>query len=135
MNVQLVELPHHHLLVRRLTLAMTFGRRWLGWQFHRPVTEEQGLLLIPCRSIHTWWMRFPIQVTWLDRDANVLGVVERLPAWRLAVAPRGTHAVLERPAGVRPPAIGSQLRLYGSADSAARLPTQIQPWWLRDRES
>jgi uncharacterized membrane protein (UPF0127 family) len=58
----------------------------------------QGLLLRPASSIHTFFMRFPIDAVWLDRDLQVVGVTRDIAPWRTA-AQRGARAVVELPAG------------------------------------
>jgi uncharacterized protein len=58
----------------------------------------EGLLLRPAPSIHTAFMRFPIDALFLDRELRVLHVVERLRPWRMA-SKRGARAVLELSAG------------------------------------
>ena len=58
----------------------------------------EGLLLRPASSIHTFFMRFPIDAVWLDRNLVVVGVTRDIAPWRTA-AQRGARAVLELPAG------------------------------------
>jgi uncharacterized protein len=58
----------------------------------------EGLLLRPASSIHTFFMRFPIDAVWLDRDLQVVGVTHDVAPWGTA-AQRGAKAVLELPAG------------------------------------
>ena len=57
-----------------------------------------GIVLAPCSAVHTWFMRFPIDVIFVARDGRVLKTVERLQAWRLAARP-GAFAVIELSAG------------------------------------
>jgi len=57
-----------------------------------------GLLLQPAWSIHTAFMRFPIDAVFLDRELRVLAIAPRVRPWR-AAARLGAHAVLELPAG------------------------------------
>jgi uncharacterized protein len=57
-----------------------------------------ALVLSPCCSIHTAFMRFPIDVVFVDRDGQVTRIVRDLPPWRLAIAPRA-HAVVELAGG------------------------------------
>ncbi len=59
---------------------------------------DEGLLLAPAWSIHTWGMRFPIDVVFIDRDERVLRIVEAMRPWRL-VSQRRAHAVVELAAG------------------------------------
>ncbi|MHB8781330.1 MAG: DUF192 domain-containing protein [Candidatus Geothermincolia bacterium] len=75
-----------------------------------------GLVLRPCRSVHTFGMRYPIDVIFLDREGRVLRVIGRLrprrmtlPVWRAATAlelPAGTA----ESTGTRP---GDRLELAG----------------------
>ena len=58
----------------------------------------QGLFIEPTWSVHTWFMRFPIDVVFLDGDGRVLRIVEAMPPWRMA-ARRGARVALELPAG------------------------------------
>jgi uncharacterized membrane protein (UPF0127 family) len=57
-----------------------------------------GLLLSPEPSVHMFFMRFPIDVVFVDRDWKVLGVRHDLQPWRVAGV-RRAHAALELPAG------------------------------------
>src|SRR6266699_484973 len=60
--------------------------------------ESEGLLITPESSIHTWFMRFPIDVVFLDATLTVLGTRENVGSWRVA-GWRGARSVLELPAG------------------------------------
>jgi uncharacterized membrane protein (UPF0127 family) len=71
----------------------------------------EGLLLRPASSVHTFFMRFPIDVVFLDRALVVLGIHDAIEPWR-AASQRGAKAVLELPAGEssrRGLAVGDQL--------------------------
>jgi uncharacterized protein len=70
-------------------------RGLLGRSEFRP---GEGLLLRPASSIHTCFMRFPIDAVFLDGGLRVLGISDELRPWR-AASRRGAHAVLELPAG------------------------------------
>jgi uncharacterized membrane protein (UPF0127 family) len=75
----------------------------------------EGILLQPASSIHMWFMRFPIDAVFLDRDLRVLRVVRGLQPWRIA-SRRGAHAVLELAEGEcdrRGVAEGQRLRIRG----------------------
>src|SRR3712207_6515464 len=58
----------------------------------------EGLLLRPASAIHTCFMRFPIDVVFLDREWRVVRVADGIAPWR-AASSRGAKAVLELPAG------------------------------------
>ena len=56
------------------------------------------MLIKPTWSVHTAFMRFAIDVLFLDKDLTVLGVERRLKPWRAAFR-RGAHSALELAAG------------------------------------
>jgi uncharacterized protein len=88
--------------------------------------RSEGLLLRPASSIHTFFMRFPIDAVWLDRDLLVVGVTHDVSPWRTA-AQRGARAVLELPAG-EAAALGLEVgeRLF-LRPQAAYVPLQQTP--------
>ena len=57
-----------------------------------------GMVIAPCEGIHTWFMRFPIDVAFVTRDGVVLSVRHALRPWRLAMSLRA-FAVVELPPG------------------------------------
>jgi uncharacterized protein len=82
----------------RCEVADTFLSRGKGLLGRRALDPGEGVLIKPCSSIHMFFMRFPIDAVFLDRDMRVLKVVSDLKPWRMA-AKRGAKAVLEFGAG------------------------------------
>lgn len=82
----------------RCEVAASPRARLRGLLGQRGLRPGEGLLLRPCGSVHTCFLRFPIDVVLLDGDHQVLRVVERMRPWRLA-GRRGTKVVLELAAG------------------------------------
>ena len=79
-------------------IADSVLRRLKGLLGRKALEADEGLLLRPANSVHTAFMRFPIDVVFLDKELNVLDVEEAVPAWRMK-ARRGARAVLELGAG------------------------------------
>ena len=82
----------------RCVLAATALRRLRGLLGRKGLAHDEGLLLRPASSIHTLFMRFPIDVVFLDRELGVVKVVPELGPWRLAFG-RGSRYALELTAG------------------------------------
>lgn len=57
-----------------------------------------ALWIIPCRGVHTWAMRFPIDVVYLDANYNVIHLEESVKPWRFAPVRMDADTVLELPA-------------------------------------
>lgn len=69
----------------RAEVARTFWQRVIGLMGRKSMPEGEGLLILKCNSIHTCFMRFAIDATFLDRDDNVVKVVRNIRPWRLWV--------------------------------------------------
>jgi uncharacterized membrane protein (UPF0127 family) len=74
-----------------------FGRM-RGLLGRRGLEPGGGMLLAPAPSVMTFFMRFSIDVVFLDREHRIVGVSHTLRPWRVAAA-RRAHAALELPAG------------------------------------
>ena len=79
-------------------LADTRAARNRGLLGRDGMEPASALILLPCFSVHTMFMRFPIDVVFVDRDGVVVRVVTDLPPWRMAASFRA-HAVIEMMAG------------------------------------
>lgn len=75
-------------------IADTFLKRLLGLMFRPELPEGKALILDPCSGIHTWFMRFPIDVVYLDRNNMVLKK-ETVYPWRTGSFVKGTKRILE----------------------------------------
>jgi uncharacterized membrane protein (UPF0127 family) len=82
----------------RCVLADTALARARGLLGRKTLPSGEGILLRPASSVHTAFMRFAIDVVFLDRDLRVLKIARNLRPWRTA-ARRKSHSVLELPAG------------------------------------
>jgi len=82
----------------RCAVADGFFSRLLGLLGRRELPPGEGLLISPSSSVHTAFMRFTIDVVFLDRALRIVAVRPRVRPWRLA-ASRGARHVLELPAG------------------------------------
>lgn len=80
-------------------LAQGFWSRFVGLWGRRGLAPGQGLLLTPCSSIHTLFMRFTIDAVFLDNRDAVVKVSPWLRPFRLALGSRRARKVLELPAG------------------------------------
>ena len=64
------------------------------------LSEGEGLWIRPSKSIHTFFMRFPIDVAYLSSDGTVVKICARLRPFRLSAGGRKAHSVLELPPGL-----------------------------------
>jgi uncharacterized protein len=82
----------------RCTLARDTYARMVGLLGRTGLEQGEGLLLQPAGSIHTFFMRFPIDAVFLDKERRVVRIAASVKPWRAALA-RRSRAVLELAAG------------------------------------
>jgi hypothetical protein len=113
MPIQTLRRDDGTIVCERCTVAERPLTRLRGLLGREGLEPGEGLLLRPASAVHTYFMRFPIDVVFLDRALVVVGISDGVDPWR-AASRRGAKAVLELPAGEssrRGLAVGDQLTL------------------------
>lgn len=105
----------------RCRVAATPLTRLKGLLGRGALARGEGLLIKPAGAVHTCFMRFAIDVVFLDRHLDVLGIASRLPPWRFS-GRRGARLVLELAAGEserRGVRAGDRLRIADALGTSA----------------
>ena len=82
-----------------MMLADSFLTRLAGLMFRRRLPPATGLLLVPCNSVHMCFMRFAIDVVYIDKEYKIIKVVKNLKPWVGLSMCRNAWATLEMTAG------------------------------------
>jgi uncharacterized membrane protein (UPF0127 family) len=94
----LVNTTKKTILSDRCHFANTVVKRMVGLLNRRKFAEGEGLLFDRCYGVHTFGMRFPIDILFLDKDLQVIRAVKSLPPYRTSVVRKAVY-VLELPVG------------------------------------
>lgn len=86
------------MLATRAEVADTSAKRRTGLLKHQRLESGEGLWIIPCESVHTFFMKFAIDLVYLDKNKKVRKVRHAVPPWR-ASACFSANSILELPAG------------------------------------
>ena len=81
-----------------MDVADTSAKRRVGLLKHESLAAGTGLWIVPCESVHTFFMKFAIDLVYLDRKKKVKKVRHAVPAWRMSAC-LTAHSILELPAG------------------------------------
>lgn len=81
-----------------IDVADTSEKRRVGLLKHERLEPGTGLWIKPCESVHTFFMKFPIDLVYIDKKQKVRKVRHAVPAWRLSAC-LTAHSILELPAG------------------------------------
>ncbi|HEY1806463.1 MAG TPA: DUF192 domain-containing protein [Terracidiphilus sp.] len=85
-------------LATRLEAAHTGPKRRKGLLGRDGLATGEGLWIAPCESVHTFFMRFPIDLVYLDREQRIKKARSAVGPWRLSAC-LSAHSILELPAG------------------------------------
>ena len=113
MQTQTLKRDDGTIVCERCTVADNPLRRMRGLLGRDGLESGEGLLLRPASAVHTYFMRFAIDVVFLDRSLVVVGIADSVDPWK-ARSRKGAKAVLELPAGEserRGLAVGDRLEL------------------------
>jgi len=119
----LVNARSHVTIASDVNLALTRAERRRGLLGRDSLDASAALVISPCWSIHTMFMRFPIDVIFVDRHGRAVRILTELAPWRIAAA-APAHAVIELAAGtlracdVR---VGDELSLVPPASPALKV--------------
>lgn len=83
----------------RLQCADRMWSRMRGLLGRASIAQDEGLWITPCNSIHMFFMRFAIDVVFIDADFQIVRVFEDLKPWRMARGGKHARTVLELPPG------------------------------------
>lgn len=100
MTATLISKTKGRVILPRLETAKTFLPRAVGLLSRSSLPADEGLLIERCSSIHTFFMRFPIDCVFVDRELRVKAIYADVRPWRFAwPVGRGAHAVIELASG------------------------------------
>lgn len=81
-----------------VSLARTGAERRTGLLKHGGLGLGEGLWIVPCEAVHTFFMKFAIDVLYLDRKRRVKKTVSELMPWRMSMH-LPAYSVVELPVG------------------------------------
>jgi uncharacterized membrane protein (UPF0127 family) len=110
----------------KVAVAATHAERAVGLLSRTELEPGEALWIVPSRGVHTWGMRFAIDIVALDDRGVVIDQVASLKPWRIRLPRRGTAGVLELPTGTLTAsgtAIGHRIE-FETADGPDRRPSK-----------
>jgi len=87
------------LISDKIISCNTFFTRFTGLMMKKSLNGYDGVLISPCNSIHSFFMKMNIDCYFLDKDNKIVKIIYKLKPWRLCWIVNGAQCVLELPAG------------------------------------
>ncbi len=91
--------PDGAVVATEVEMADSMWSRFCGLMMRKDFHNGQALILSPCSSIHMFFMRFPIDVAFVDRDGKILHALHSIRPWRMSRMVFHAVAAIELPAG------------------------------------
>jgi uncharacterized membrane protein (UPF0127 family) len=86
-------------LADKAARAGSFLARGRGLMLSAPLPSGGGLILEPCNSIHMLFMRYPLDILFLNREGRVVFMYQGIKPWRLGRVVKGARLAIELPEG------------------------------------
>jgi len=86
-------------VAERVRIANTHWTRFRGLIGTRGLAADEGLWIVPCHQVHMFWMRYAIDVAFLDDELRVVGLQADLRPWRISSGFSAARSVIELAAG------------------------------------
>ena len=122
----ILNLTRQSVPARNARYASSFGARLSGLIGKRFSPALDGMVFDRCNAIHTFFMRYPIDVIFADEKYRILKTVPAFPPWHPFLACKKAFYVIELPAGTlesTATAVGDQLDLTGALS-----PETLKDW-------
>ena len=97
-RLQVKNLTRQTLLANCLEVADNGAKRNKGLLGRKGLSPGEGLWILPCESVHTFGMKFSIDLVYLDRQHRIRKVRSGVPPWRISAC-LSAHSVIELPSG------------------------------------
>ncbi|PKM82416.1 MAG: hypothetical protein CVU89_05275 [Firmicutes bacterium HGW-Firmicutes-14] len=97
--MKLVNLTRNTVLADTAEVAGTWFSRLKGLMFRKGLADGHSLVLVPCSSVHSCFMRFNIDLLFVDRAGTVVYLTEDMPPFRFSPLIREAGFIVELPSG------------------------------------
>ncbi|MEW5819536.1 MAG: DUF192 domain-containing protein [Cyanobacteriota bacterium] len=86
-------------IASNVRLAKNPLSRMVGLLLDSNLPDDTGLLIVPGKQIHSWFMRFTFDAVFINKEGNVIHLIENMKPWKCSKLLLKAKSVLELPAG------------------------------------
>jgi uncharacterized membrane protein (UPF0127 family) len=98
--MKLINQKNGQILANRIKIANNPFTRAFGLLGKSNLNKGEGLHIIPCNGIHSFFMQFKFDAVFLNKNNEVVHLIRNMPEWRASKIYFSAHSVAELPAGV-----------------------------------
>lgn len=97
-KIKIINISNGKIIAERGLLANNFFSRFKGLIGRDDLGYDEGLCILPCKSVHTCFMKFSIDVIFVDRNDKVCKIIQDLKPWKISGFVKNAKYVIEVPA-------------------------------------
>jgi uncharacterized protein len=97
--LKLINKTNNTIISENVMVADTFFKRLKGLMFTKELPEQSALHIMPCNEIHTFNMKYSIDVLYLDGNNNIIDVNENMAPGKIGRRVKNAISVVELPSG------------------------------------
>lgn len=98
-TMNLINKKNGKILASNLEIADNPFKRLTGLLGRKGLNKGEGLHIIPCGSIHSFFMKFRFDAVFINKKNEVVYLIEDMPAWRVSKICFSGYSVIELPSG------------------------------------
>ncbi len=98
-KIKVLNLSQGRLILEEAELANSFGQRLKGLLGRKYLPWGTGLVIFPCRSVHTLGMSFPLDIGFVNQEGRLCRVYESVPTQKINLSAKEAQYAIEAPAG------------------------------------
>ena len=99
MPTRIINKTRERVLADSAHLACSYWERLIGLMGRKALAQGEGLIIDPCSSVHMFWMRFAIDVIYVNKAHVIVGIDHDLRPWHIGHFNRKVRYIVELPAG------------------------------------
>jgi len=99
MRIRILNVTRNTEVAGRAEVASSGAKRSKGLLGRKGLEQGEGMWIIPCEAVHTFFMQFPLDLIYLDRNHRVKKIRSNVVPWRVSAC-LNAHSILELPSGV-----------------------------------
>jgi uncharacterized membrane protein (UPF0127 family) len=82
----------------KIITAKSFAARFIGFMFKKP--KNYAIVFNNCKSVHTFFMRFNLDIIYLNRDNEIVKIIKEVKPYRFTLPCKNAVSILEIPSGL-----------------------------------
>jgi len=98
-KVIIENITKENIIAENGNITTSFYDRFKGLLGRKEIKHDEALIIIPCNSIHMFFMKFPIDVIFIDKNDRVCEIIQNIEPWRVSKIIKEAKYVIELKTG------------------------------------